>query len=161
MLDLNALSVLQILTTGAVQHRLAIPEDVPTLTAWRRVYDRITMGFPQHTTDDARTERMFNGAIEDQTLWVFKDKSIVVAMASLNAVRPDTVQVGCVFTPEENRSRGYARSVVAGSLADAQVAGVTDAILFTKVDNIAAQKIYESLRFVRVRDYAMLVLNPS
>lgn len=160
-LDLDALNVPQTLTTETVQHRLAVLDDVPTLVAWRRVYDRITMGFPEHAIDDARNERMFNAAIEDRRLWVLEDKGRAVAMTSFNAVLPDTVQVGGVFTPEENRGRGYARSVVAGSLTEARAAGVTDAILFTEVDNIAAQKAYESLGFVRVGDYAMVVLDPS
>ena len=160
-LDLSALTVPKPLSTGVVHHRLAASEDVPRLVAWRRVYDRITMGFPEHAIDDARNEKMFKGAIEDQRLWILEAEGRPVAMTSFNAVLPDTVQVGGVFTPEESRGRGHARSVVAGSLLDAKTSGVTDALLFTEVDNVPAQKAYESLGFVRVGDYGMVVLDPS
>lgn len=160
-LDIGALTVPESLSTGAVHHRLASQKDVPVLVAWRRVYDRITMGFPEHAIDDIRNEKMFKGAIEDQRLWVLEDNSQPVAMTSFNAVLPDTVQVGGVFTPEESRGRGYARSAVAGSLLDARAAGATEALLFTEMDNLPAQKAYESLGFVRVGDYGMVVLDPS
>ncbi|MBT4739746.1 MAG: GNAT family N-acetyltransferase [Rhodospirillaceae bacterium] len=160
-LDLSALKIPKSLSTGLVGYRRAAPEDVPVLVAWRRVYDRITMGFPEHAIDDARNEKMFRGAIEEQRLWVLEDNDRPVAMTSFNAVLRDTVQVGGVFTPEESRGRGYARSVVAGSLLDAKAGGAAEALLFTEVDNLPAQKAYESLGFVRVGDYGMVVLDPS
>ena len=104
---------------------------------------------------------MFEGLIDDGNMWVLEDQSTPVAMTAFNAALPDTVQVGGVFTPEDQRGRGHARSVVAGSLLDAKQKGATEAILFTEVDNIPAQKAYESLGFEQVGDYGMVVLDPS
>ncbi|NKB42962.1 MAG: GNAT family N-acetyltransferase [Alphaproteobacteria bacterium] len=160
-LDLDALKIPESLSMATVHHRLAAPEDVPILVAWRREYDRITMGFPEHAIDDGRNDRMFRGAIKDHRLWVLEVAGHLVAMTSFNAVLSDTVQIGGVFTPEASRGRGHARSVVAGSLVDAKSAGVLNALLFTEVDNIPAQKAYESLGFNRVGDYGMVVLDPS
>ena len=56
---------------------------------------------------------------------------------------------------------GLARSVVAGSLLDAKAGGVVEATLFTEMDNIPAQKAYESLGFERIGDYGMVVLDPT
>lgn len=160
-LDLKNLRTPASLESGAVRHRLAQPKDLDTLVAWRRVYDRITMGFPEHAIDDARNRDMFMGMIADQRLWVLDHKDQPVAMSNFSAALPDTVQVGGVFTDEAQRAQGFGRCVVAGSLRDAGDAGATQALLFTEMDNLPAQRAYESLGFEQVGDYAMVVLDPS
>ena len=159
-LDLRNLSLPVALTSGTVSHRYAVFDDLLILVPWRRVYDRITMGFPEHTINDVRNHDMLRDAIEDQRLWVLEEKDELVAMTGFNATLPDTVQVGGVYTAEERRGCGHARSAVAGSLLDARAVGVTDAILFTEMDNYPAQKAYEALGFVKVGDYGMVVLDP-
>lgn len=160
-LDLETLKIPRALEIGTLQHRLAQTEDLETLVRWRRVYDRITMGFPEHAIDDGRNRNMFLGMIEDARLWVLEQDGQPVAMSNFSAALPDTVQVGGVYTDEAQRGHGYGRSVVAGSLLDARDTGVTQALLFTEMDNIPAQKAYESLGFEQVGDYAMVVLDPS
>ena len=160
-LDLNAMMVPDVLSSGMVRHRRAEDRDLPALVQWRYQYDLITMGYPAHAIDDERNHTMLKGMIEDARLWVLQDEESIVAMTGFNATLPDTVQVGGVFTPEEARGRGHARSVVAASLLDAKAEGVSKAILFTETDNIPAQKAYESLGFERIGDYGMVVLDPS
>ncbi|MEQ9111902.1 MAG: GNAT family N-acetyltransferase [Rhodospirillaceae bacterium] len=160
-LQLSDLKVPSQLASGHVRHRLAHKDDLPTLVAWRRVYDRITMGFPEHAISDMRNADMLGLMIEDQRLWVLVKEGILLTMTGFNAILPDTVQVGGVFTPEQHRGHGYARSAVAASLLDARDVGVTEALLFTEMDNYPAQKAYEALGFVNVGDYGMVVLNPS
>lgn len=160
-LDLENLRTPAALGSGAVRHRLALINDLDTLVAWRRVYDRITMGFPEHAIDDGRNRDMFKGMIEDQRLWVLEHADQPVAMSNFSAALPDTVQVGGVYTDEVHRGQGHARSVVAGSLRDAHNAGATQAFLFTEMDNIPGQRAYEALGFEQVGDYGMVVLDPS
>ena len=160
-LDLAKLSVPNELAEGQVHHRLARKDDLVVLVAWRRVYDRITMGFPEHAISDERNTDMLAGMIEDHRLWVLVNGDEPVAMSGFSAMLPDTVQVGGVFTPEQHRGQGYARSVVAASLLEARNAGATEALLFTEMDNHPAQKAYEALGFVNVGDYGMVVLDPS
>lgn len=62
-----------------------------------------------------------------------------VSYCIFNAQLPDIVQIGGVFTPLSARGNGYAKCVVAGSLLHARSIGVTQAILFTRKNNIAAQ----------------------
>jgi predicted GNAT family acetyltransferase len=71
---------------------------------------------------------------------------------------PDVVQIGGVYTPPALRSRGYARAVVAGSLAAAAAMGVGRSILFTGRDNVAARRAYESIGYRRIGDYGLVVL---
>lgn len=161
MLNLESLKVPKSLSQEDVQHRFATVLDLLILVAWRRVYDRITMGFPDHAIDDVRNRDMLAGMIEEQRLWVLEVNGAPVAVSTFSAVLPDTVQVGGVFTDESHRGRGFARSVVAATLIDARQSGVVDAILFTEADNFSAQHAYESLGFVRAGDYGMVVLDPA
>lgn len=160
-LNLKASKVPQALIAKQVQHRHATNEDIDLLVKWRRVYDRITMGFPESAIDDNQNRDVFNGMISDCRLWVLEDDGTLVAMANFSASLPDTVQVGGVYTDEASRGRGYARSLVAGMLRDAQKSGVEEALLFTEMDNMPAQRAYESLGFEQVGDYGMVVLDPS
>lgn len=149
------------LAKGDVKVRRATVNDLPTLVAWRRIYDRITMGFPDETINDDLNAEMFRGMIADDRIWVLEDNGTLVAMTAFNATLPDTVQVGGVFTPETVRGKGYARAVVAASLLNAEANGVHTAILFTEATNVPAQKAYESLGFARIGDYGMVVLDPA
>ncbi len=83
-----------------------------------------------------------------------------VAMAAFNARLPDMVQVGGVFTPPENRNRGYAKITVAGALLHARNQGVDTAILFTDQHNHPAQRVYESLGFTAIGDYGIVFFTP-
>ncbi len=160
-LDLAKLSIPNELSEGQVHSRFARKDDLVLLVAWRRVYDHVTMGFPEHAISDDRNADMLVGMIEDQRLWVLVKDNELVAMTGFSARLPDTVQVGGVFTPEIHRGQGYARSAVTASLLDARESGATEALLFTEMDNYPAQKAYEALGFVNVGDYGMVVLDPS
>ncbi len=164
-LDLTAMTVPESLTLGEVSYRRAEERDLTTLVQWRRQYDLHTMGYAEHAIDDTANEEMLAGMIDDKRLWVLEGagekENHLVAMTGFNAALPDVVQVGGVFTPEDQRGRGYGRAVVAGSLLDAKAEGVAETILFTETDNYSAQKAYESLGFVRIGDYGMVVLDPS
>ena len=81
-----------------------------------------------------------------------------VAYQQFNAMLPDVVQVGGVWTPPALRGRGYARAVVAGSLLAARGDGVRRAVLFTGDENVPARRAYAALGFERVGDWGLLFL---
>ena len=159
-LDLGALAVPEPLSSGRVVLRRARGADLMKLVPWRREYDLHTMGFPDHSIDDAANRDTLAGMIEANRLWVLEEAGCIVSMTGFNAALPDVVQVGGVFTPVEWRGRGHGRAVVAGSLLEARAGGVVEAILFTEADNHPAQRAYESLGFERVGDYGMVLLDP-
>ena len=159
-LDLTDLAVPESLSSGRVVYRYARDADLATLVPWRRDYDLFTMGFPDHTIDDAANRDFLAAMIEARHLWVLEEAGRMVSMTSFNATLPDMVQVGGVFTPVEWRGRGHGRAVVAGSLLDARADGVAEAILFTEAENYPAQRAYEALGFERIGDYGMVMLDP-
>ena len=159
-LDLDDLAVPASLSSGRVVYRYAREGDLETLVPWRHEYDLHTMGFPEHSIDDAANRETLAAMIETNRLWVLEEAGCVVSMTGFNAALPDVVQVGGVFTPVEWRGRGHGRAVVAGSLLDARKDGVVEAILFTEAENRPAQRAYEALGFERIGDYGMVMLDP-
>jgi uncharacterized protein len=91
---------------------------------------------------------------------VLVDGTTPVAYSGSNAMLPDVVQIGGVWTPPERRGRGYARCVVAGSLVAARKQGVARAVLFADPANAAARAAYLSIGFVIVGDYGLVLLAP-
>jgi len=83
-----------------------------------------------------------------------------VSYSVFNAMLADIVQIGGVWTPQELRGRGYARSVVAGSLLAARKQGIARAVLFADPANAAARRAYLSLGFRIVGDYGLVLLAP-
>lgn len=118
-LDLENLKEPSQLSEISILARLAEGRDLDTLVAWRRTYDRITMGFQEHTISDERNAIKIREMMDLKVLWVLEDQNTLVATTSFSASLPDAVQVGGVFTDETRRGRGYGRTVVAGSLIEA------------------------------------------
>jgi len=93
--------------------------------------------------------------------WVLVAGSRPVSYSVFNAMLPEIVQIGGVWTPPECRGRGYARSVVAGSLLAARKQGVQRAVLFADPLNAAARAAYLALGFRIVGDYGLVLLAPA
>lgn len=78
-----------------------------------------------------------------------------VAMTGFNAVLPQTVQIGAVYTPPLDRSRGLARRAVTLHLHEAKQRGVTDLVLCAASPQVC--KEYEAIGFARTVNYTVLV----
>jgi predicted GNAT family acetyltransferase len=90
--------------------------------------------------------------------WVLEADGRIVATTAVNAGVLEMVQVGGVYTLPGCRNRGYARSVVAGSLLELRDRGVKKAILFTGEDMPAARASCAALGFVPIGDYGLVIL---
>lgn len=106
---------------------------------------------------DAKSRGEIELGQRDARQWLLTRDGAPVAFTAFNATLPDAVQVGGVYTPPEQRRKGYARCAVAGQLLDARAAGAAQAVLFTQVDNAAAIKAYRALGFERVGDYGLVL----
>jgi len=84
------------------------------------------------------------------------DAGRLVAVAHLNALHASYGQVGGVYTTPEHRRRGLCCAVMSALIAEsARVHGLTHLVLFTGERNHAAQRVYESLAFSRVGEFAL------
>jgi len=90
--------------------------------------------------------------------WVLVRERRLVAYAVFNAMLPEIVQIGGVWTPPDCRGRGHARALVAGSLVAARKQGVRRAVLFADPRNAAARGAYLSIGFEIVGDYGLVLL---
>ncbi|MFO0650021.1 MAG: GNAT family N-acetyltransferase [Polyangiales bacterium] len=156
-LRLDALTLPEALVAGRVTVRRATARDHATLAAWRRDYEvEMTAATPGPELDE-KASRSIAGLLDDGAIFVAEEGDAPVAMSTFNARLPDVVQIGGVWTPRDLRSRGRARSCVAGSLRLARGEGVASSILFTGASNAAAQRAYRAIGFEAVGDYGVLL----
>jgi len=159
-LDLHRLVVPALLASGAVRCRHPQPDELELLAEWRARFSVEALG----ATDgpDLRRASRVDVRLQHQrgADWVLFDHGNPVAYSVFNAMLPDIVQIGGVWTPPECRGRGYARSVVAGSLVAARKQGVARAVLFADPLNAAARAAYLSIGFAIVGDYGLVLLAP-
>jgi RimJ/RimL family protein N-acetyltransferase len=157
-LPLERLRIPPELASGAVRARLAREDDLPLVARWRAAYAVEALhedDTPELLQSTYESERI---SIDARCLWLAERDSGPVAMTGFNALLPEAVQIGGVYTPEPLRSRGYARVAVAQSLLDARASGRRSALLFTGDDNPAAQRAYLALGFERIGDYRLSML---
>ena len=159
-LELDRLVVPPQLASGAVRCRHPRPEDLDLLIEWRTRFSMEALG----AADGPDLRRASRADVQLQheraADWVLFDQGNPVAYCVFNAMLPDIVQIGGVWTPPDCRGRGYARSVVAGSLVAAGKQGVRRAVLFADPNNGAARAAYLALGFAIVGDYGLVLLAP-
>jgi predicted GNAT family acetyltransferase len=160
LLELSALQVPDGLASGELLGRRAEKRDQDRLTEWRVAYSVEALG-DMESDELWQTSRA--GVVrhtEEGTTWVVEREGELVSTSAFNTTLAEAVQVGGVYTPLELRSRGYGRCAVAISLLDARAEGVGKSILFTGVENVPAQKAYESLGYRIIGDYRIVLLRP-
>lgn len=162
VLDLVRLIIPARLATGAVHCRHPQEVELELLAQWRVSFSLEALGTP----DDAELRHASRADVllhhERGSDWVLVAGAgaDLVSYSVFNAMLPEIVQIGGVWTPPEHRGRGYARSVVAGSLLAARKQGVQRAVLFADPANAAARAAYLALGFRIVGDYGLVLLRP-
>ncbi len=145
------------LVSGKVHCRRARPEDLVVLTQFAAAETTENFGDPDTPERDAKLRDGLERDMAEGMLFVLEADGSVAAKSSFHGIANSAVQIGGVYTPPELRGRGYARSVVAGSLMMARDAGETKAFLFTGETNAAAQRAYEALGFRPIGDYGIIL----
>jgi predicted GNAT family acetyltransferase len=107
----------------------------------------------RHVRDDAAGERFVDAA--DQvghrfTLWDVDGAP--VSMAMLRAPAADVSRIGPVFTPRDQRGRGYGSAVTAAAADLAHRSGTADVVLFADLANPVSNAIYQRIGFEPVAD---------
>ncbi|HXL54534.1 MAG TPA: GNAT family N-acetyltransferase [Gemmatimonadales bacterium] len=158
VLDLTRLVVPPELASGKVRCRHPTESELERLVDWRVRFAVEALGatdgpdLHQASTDDVRLQH------DRGTDWLLLAGATPVSYSVFNAMLPDIVQIGGVWTAPEYRGRGYARSVVAGSLLSARKQGIERAVLFADPANEAARRAYLFLGFRVTGDYGLVLL---
>src|SRR6185503_16360653 len=113
--DLSELVVPAALSSGAIVCRPPRPDERDTLCAWRLAYDIETLGSTDSDETRKRSADFLDTQMKEGNVWVATEAGRLVSLSSFNAVLPDIVQLGGIYTPPELRGRGYAKAAVAAS----------------------------------------------
>jgi predicted GNAT family acetyltransferase len=160
-LRLADLSVPEGLRSGRLTGRRIEPGDVEQVTEWLVAFSLEALA----EEEGPELWKLVRSGVQRKQVqgltWILHDRGNPVSTSAFNTRTAEVVQIGGVFTPPELRSRGYGRAVVAASLLDARAEGVQRSILFTGVENIAAQRSYEALGYRHIGDYRLLRMRQS
>ena len=100
--------------------------------------------------------KVFEQKVSDGHIWCCRDKEEIVSMCSLNAKYKNIAQVGGVFTPKRYRSKGFSKLCMKKLIYDCKIKlSLKTIILFTGIENIPAQKVYEGIGFKKIGNYGM------
>lgn len=155
-LALAELRAPDLLDDAEYEVRAPLPAEQELLLKWRLEYTRETKAMNEGPTLEATLRASIKRLGAAGHHWVLARRGEPVAYSAFNAVLPDVVQVGGVWTPPPLRGRGYGRAVVAGTLVIAQGWGASRSVLFTDEHNLPAQQAYEALGYTRVGEYGIL-----
>lgn len=157
-LDLEQLVVPAALASGELECRHPADSELDLLVEWRVSFSVEALGATD--TPELRSASRADVLLLHQlgAAWILLDGRTPASYSAFNAMLPEIVQIGGVWTPPALRGRGYGRSVVAGSLLAARKQNVRRAVLFADPFNPAAKKAYLSLGFRIVSDYGLVLL---
>lgn len=137
--------------------RAATPEDVATCLDWWEAFEvdaAAQAGRPVHAALEPQDADLMLARIERGGVLLWEDdQGEVVHLTAANRPSYGVVRVGPVYTPAEQRGRGYASAAVAEVAAAARRAG-HDVCLFTDQANPVSNRIYAAIGFVPVVDMA-------
>ncbi len=108
------------------------------------------------TIDQMRAS--FKVKVKNKVWWGLFDKDQLLSRAALNSNGDKIGQVGGVFTPKKFRKNGYAKKTMLHMLKDCiEIHKHTKSILFTGETDIPAQKLYESIGYKRIGEFALIL----
>ena len=135
--------------------RAATPADRPLLIDWLE-------GFARDTHDSADgIPRMVDHRIGRRGLVIWEVDGAPVACAGNHPSVAGAVRIGPVYTPDDQRRRGYAGAVTAAVTRAAMDSGAREILLFTDLANPTSNALYRRLGYRPVEDRLVLSFAPA
>ncbi len=141
--------------TGVSGHlRRAQVHDRDLLVQWE--YAFMCEAFPDDTHDPADAARSIDAALVADAavrgIFVWDDGG-AVSYAAYKGPTPHGIRIGPVYTPPDQRGRGYASGCVAGMSQVLLDAGYQFCFLFTDLRNPTSNHIYQVIGYQAVGDF--------
>ena len=131
--------------------RLAEPSDRELIAAWLLGFtEEAVPNQPAMADPLATADRWI--ARQYRTLYVWEDDGRVVSLVGAGGETPNGIRIGPVYTPPDERRRGYASSLTAAATQDQLDAGRRFVFLFTDLSNPTSNKIYQAIGYEPVCD---------
>lgn len=109
--------------------------------------------FPLHREPLVEARKMVEFYIEQGVLFLWKSQEgDLVSMAVRNRESKNASTIGWVFTPKEQRGRGYGSMVTFGVTQEIFKSGKKFANLFTDLSNPTSNSIYQKIGFRKIAD---------
>ncbi len=126
------------------------------IKGWITDYDTNTLNVPLERAV-IEAERAYKHYLSSGSHKVLMSDDVPLCMTGFNAQLPDIVQLGGVYTPQEQRGRGYARRAVALHLAEAAAVGTTRATLFSASE--MAARAYRAVGFEQIGEWSLILFD--
>ncbi|SDN42850.1 hypothetical protein SAMN04488137_4444 [Fictibacillus solisalsi] len=95
--------------------------------------------------------------IEKKSIFFWKnEKSEPSSMAALTRQTPNTITINMVYTPKEQRRKGYAKACVANLSQWLLETDITYCTLYADGSNVAANELYTSIGYQEIEQYTEL-----
>jgi predicted GNAT family acetyltransferase len=126
--------------------RAATEKDIPLIAGWIMQFCKDALSKTEQVTPDAARARAERG-VKEKAFYVWDVKGKPVAQAGYSGT-PEVARVSFVYTPAEERGKGYAGAVVA-SLSQARLdAGQKLCCLYADARNPVSNSIYRKIGYV-------------
>ena len=136
--------------------RLAEPRDRELVADWlQRFREEAAPNQPAPADMLVIADRWI--ARQYRTLYLWELGGRVVSLVGAGGETPNGMRIGPVYTPPDERGRGYASSLTAAASQDQLDAGRRFVFLFTDLSNPTSNKIYQAIGYEPVRDVDLYV----
>jgi RimJ/RimL family protein N-acetyltransferase len=119
--------------------RLAELGDWPLLSRWGQLFTR-------DTNAAGGVLRFLERRLKTRSLFVWEHDG-PKCMAAISGYTPGGLRISAVFTPEDQRGKGYASNTVAAIAQRALDGGRTHCVLFAESHHAATLRVYERIGF--------------
>ncbi len=132
--------------------RLANEEDCPLIEGWFTIFEEDT-GLPITPLEDVK--KRVASFVSEREVFLWEHEGKVVSMMKKSRPTQHGVTVSFVFTPHEERKKGYARTMVAACSTEL-LKNYDFCVLYTDLMNPTSNKIYQEIGYKRIADSVQL-----
>jgi uncharacterized protein len=134
--------------------RVAGLDDRPIVLTWIEAFMLEAFGDVDQEEVQTRTDRWLAGS--ERTLYLWENDG-PVSLCGVGYPTPNGIRVGPVYTPPDERGKGYASALVAAVSQAELDAGRRYCFLFTDLANPTSNHIYQAIGYEPVRDVDLWV----
>ena len=141
--------------------RPADPSELDLIVSWFKGFNRETFADPRQGDEETIKkfmESIFNSKDRRVYLW---EEGEPVSMALHTGPTPNGLRIGAVYTPPENRKKGYASACVAAVSQVVLDSGRSFCFLYTDLANPTSNHIYMEIGYEPVCDSDMWSFIPG
>jgi predicted GNAT family acetyltransferase len=151
-----ALERVQPVPPAAGRSRSAGHEDLPLLLDWMVAFGEEVLEENDPGRAEARDAVEHRLGSQDGGFELWEDGGEVVSLSGWGGPTPNGIRIGPVYTPPEQRGRGYATALVAEQSQKLLDAGRRFCFLYTDLANPTSNAIYERIGYVKIAESAMV-----